>query len=103
MNERRHRGPYNDIEPLNKAIRMANWREQSVAQVALTPLLPLERIEVRDGQRVFLANALLALTREELIGLHEELRRSHQDCLLDGGDFTHPDIRAAQPHLYPSL
>ncbi|AFU86631.1 hypothetical protein D869_gp283 [Caulobacter phage CcrRogue] len=95
--------PNEDVNPmglLQRALKIANWRENRAHQVFLTAPLPYEPTEVHGSQRVWFTNALMALTREELLTLYDHTVMRARECVKDGGDFTPPDVRAHYPVIY---
>ncbi|AXQ68347.1 hypothetical protein HOT99_gp270 [Caulobacter phage CcrBL10] len=92
--------PVNPMDLLQRALKTANWRDDRAHQVFLTAPLEFDRTEVHGSQRVWFTNALMALTREELLTLYDHTVMRARECLKDGGDFTAPDVRARYPVIY---
>lgn len=92
--------PLHEPALVEKALQVANWREQTCTQVAMSSPRPYEDVPVHPGQRGHFCNALLALTVDELLTLHDALRACHARGLRRGEDWTKQEIRDHQPHLY---
>ena len=99
--KRRYVGPYNTVEPLHRAIKIAHWMSSRAMQSYLVEPSPLDEEQVTPGEALFVSRVILALPRDELLALYDEMMRAHQDCLADGVDFTTKDVRAVVPHQYP--
>ncbi len=95
--------PAHQPELVEKAIRTANWREDTVRTAFLCAPRTFEEAaadDLRPGLRVWFCNALSSLTREEVLRLHSSLIEGARADLADGGDFTPRAVRDRHPHIY---
>lgn len=91
--------PLHHPDLVEKAAKMANWQEGLASQVFLSVPLEYEDTNVHGGQHVWLCNALKALTRDEVLKLHDSLVAG-AIAYHEVGDHTNPAVRARLPHIY---
>lgn len=89
------------VDLIEKAVKMANWRDYLAGLAIFINPIPFEKQDVYSGQRNWFCNALMTLTREEIIYLYDNLMDSHKRSLKVPGDFTHPEAKKLLKHLYP--
>ncbi len=93
-------GYYRDIDALDHICRMFNFKEHLSGVMDFCSPRPFKEIEAHPMQRPWMAAALLSLTREELLHLYDRCLADMKHDLNNNGDFTRPEWRAENPHLY---